>query len=130
MGCVPVSPTRRSAGFTLLELMVVLVLIGIIFSFAVLSLGGDDYAELMEDLKLEMRVQEDITDKFRPMITQSWTGFVESLEKGNVSPERAEALIQEAEMWTRRVAALDSGDLRVCRIHAILKDSGKLLSDW
>ena len=48
MGCVPVSPTRRSAGFTLLELMVVLVLIGIIFSFAVLSLGGDDYAELME----------------------------------------------------------------------------------
>lgn len=38
----------RSAGFTLLELMVVLVLIGIIFSFAVLSLGGDDMAELME----------------------------------------------------------------------------------
>ena len=48
MGCVPVSPARRSAGFTLLELMVVLVLIGIIFSFAVLSLGGDDYAVLME----------------------------------------------------------------------------------
>ena len=48
MSCVPVSAARRSAGFTLLELMVVLVLIGIIFSFAVLSLGGDDYAELME----------------------------------------------------------------------------------
>jgi general secretion pathway protein H len=48
MGCVPVSAARRSAGFTLLELMVVLVLIGIIFSFAVLSFGGDDYAELME----------------------------------------------------------------------------------
>ena len=28
--------------------MVVLVLMGIIFSFAMLSLGGDDYAELME----------------------------------------------------------------------------------
>ena len=38
----------RSAGFTLLELMVVLVLIGIIFSFAILSLGGDDLAEMME----------------------------------------------------------------------------------
>ncbi len=35
-------------GFTLLELMVVLVLIGIIFSFAVLSLGGDKLAETME----------------------------------------------------------------------------------
>lgn len=40
--------SRRSAGFTLLEMMVVLVLIGIIFSFAMLSLGGDDLGEIME----------------------------------------------------------------------------------
>lgn len=40
--------TGRAAGFTLLELMVVMVLIGIIFSFAVLSMRGDDVAELME----------------------------------------------------------------------------------
>lgn len=39
---------KKSAGFTLLELMVVLVLIGIIFSYAILSIGGDDVAELME----------------------------------------------------------------------------------
>ena len=43
-----VSHVRRSAGFTLLELMVVLVIIGIIFTFAMLSLGGDDLGELME----------------------------------------------------------------------------------
>ena len=44
-----VVPIRRQCtGFTLLELMVVLVLIGIIFSFAMLSLGGDDVARLME----------------------------------------------------------------------------------
>ena len=44
----PVSPVRQSAGFTLLELMVVLVIIGIIFTFAMLSLRGDDLGELME----------------------------------------------------------------------------------
>lgn len=44
----PVSSVRRSAGFTLLELMVVLVIIGIILSFAMLSVGGDDIGELME----------------------------------------------------------------------------------
>jgi len=38
----------RSAGFTLLELMVVLVMIGIIFSFAVLSLRGTDISDLMD----------------------------------------------------------------------------------
>ena len=50
---IPVSPAcpsrlRVCRGFTLLELMVVLVLIGIIFSFAMLSIGGDDLAEAME----------------------------------------------------------------------------------
>jgi len=45
----PAVRTRsRQAGFTLLELMVVLVLIGIIFGFAMLSMGGDKIAEAME----------------------------------------------------------------------------------
>ena len=35
---------RRSSGFTLLELMVVLVLVGIIFSFAMLSLVITSYS--------------------------------------------------------------------------------------
>jgi general secretion pathway protein H len=44
----PLICTRPPAGFTLLELMVVLVIIGVIFSFAVLSMGGDKYVEAME----------------------------------------------------------------------------------
>jgi len=48
MNVLPAPAPGRSAGFTLLELMVVLVLVGIIFSFAMLSLGGDDLSEMME----------------------------------------------------------------------------------
>jgi general secretion pathway protein H len=44
----PALSSRRASGFTLLELMVVLILVGIIFSFAMLSLGGDDLADLMK----------------------------------------------------------------------------------
>lgn len=44
----PAPPAGVAAGFTLLELMVVLVLVGIIFTFAMLSFGGDDIAEMME----------------------------------------------------------------------------------
>ena len=50
----PALATRRSSGFTLLELLVVLVLVGIIFSFAMLSMGGDDLAELMEQETLRL----------------------------------------------------------------------------
>ncbi|NNJ94973.1 MAG: type II secretion system minor pseudopilin GspH [Halobacteria archaeon] len=45
----PAVPAGVAAGFTLLELMVVLVLVGIIFTFAMLSFGGDDIAEMMEE---------------------------------------------------------------------------------
>ena len=43
-----VGASIRTAGFTLLELLVVMVLIGIIFSFATLSMRGDDLAALMD----------------------------------------------------------------------------------
>jgi general secretion pathway protein H len=43
-----VTVARQHAGFTLLELMVVLVIIGIVFGAAMLSMRGDDVATLMQ----------------------------------------------------------------------------------
>ncbi|MFN2308953.1 MAG: type II secretion system minor pseudopilin GspH [Gammaproteobacteria bacterium] len=39
---------RRPAGFTLLEMLAVVVIIGIVLTFAVLSIGGDRRAEELE----------------------------------------------------------------------------------
>lgn len=49
---------RASAGFTLLEVMVVLVLIGIITSFAVLSIGGGTGQRLAEEAQRLARLIE------------------------------------------------------------------------
>lgn len=41
-------PPRRPAGFTLLEMLVVVAIIGIILTFAMLAIGGDRRAEELE----------------------------------------------------------------------------------
>lgn len=46
---------RPVAGFTLLELLVVMVLIGIIFTFAMLSMHGDKAADLMQQESRRMQ---------------------------------------------------------------------------
>lgn len=89
-----------------------------------------DYREMLSELKFEIRVSEDITDRVRPMIIDSWSHFLESSRSDRFNDETAEVLTQEVELWTRRTAALDSGALRICRFHALSRDKAKLLSDW
>lgn len=57
------SPTRRSAGFTLLELMVTIAIIGIIVGMASLAIGRDEHAVAQEEAQrltrlLEMALEE------------------------------------------------------------------------
>jgi general secretion pathway protein H len=46
--CIPATVAGPVAGFTLLELLVVMVLISIIFTFAMLSMHGDRVSDLMQ----------------------------------------------------------------------------------
>ena len=41
-----------------------------------------------------------------------------------------EHLVREVELWTRRVAALDAGILKVARYYAIKLGGSKLMSNW
>ncbi len=74
--------------------------------------------------KLDTRVTEDITQVFRAMVIKGWADYTEKAEPGSVGMESAPALVDEVELWTRRIQAIDSGDLKVYRIHALKKDPG------
>lgn len=90
----------------------------------------EDYAEALTDLKLDVRINEDITEETRALITQAWGSYMAGVNRSDLDNESISAMVEEAELWTRRVKLLESNDLKVYRIHAIKKQPVKLLSDW
>jgi len=91
----------------------------------------DQYERRMDELNLDLRISEDITDSYRKTILQGWMNFAQgdalSLATAKAHPG---AVIAELNLWTKRLEALEQGLLRVVRFYAIKKASGKLMSDW
>ena len=88
--------TRLARGFTLLEIMVVLVLVGIITGFALLSVGGGPRERLAEEARrlaalVELHQQEAILSGETRGIQFSRTGYaiVSLSEKGEWQPPAA-----------------------------------------
>jgi hypothetical protein len=53
------------------------------------------------------------------MVLTGWLKLLSGLSKKELTPDFSHALIKECEYWIFRVAALDSGGLKVYRYHAI-----------
>ncbi|WP_119460356.1 phosphoethanolamine methyltransferase [Rhodospirillaceae bacterium SYSU D60014] len=91
---------------------------------------AQEYTDFLADLKLDIRITEDVTAAVRSMIIQGWANFTATASAGDLDPEMASCLTEEVNLWTSRVAAFDSGELRVYRIYALKKVAEKMLSDW
>lgn len=79
----------------------------------------DELRRAIAACKFDVRVAEDVTEEFQHQVRQGWANVAKSLSGGGLAPEDAQALVREVELWARRVAALESGDLRLARIFAI-----------
>jgi cyclopropane fatty-acyl-phospholipid synthase-like methyltransferase len=90
----------------------------------------DDYKEALTALHLDIRVVEDHTDQFYSMVTKAWAQFIKVLKKRGVADEEGAALVDEVELWARRMKAVESGDLKICRVHALKRDTNRLMSSW
>ncbi|MHA1600000.1 MAG: methyltransferase domain-containing protein [Alphaproteobacteria bacterium] len=89
-----------------------------------------DYRQVLEEMHLDIRVVEDTTDSFQKMVTSSWAAFIRIAKTAGLSPEIYPALADEVELWARRMQAMEAGDLKVCRIHALKRDTDRLMADW
>ena len=93
--------------------------------------SGEEYVKWFRELNFDLRVNEDITERYRKMIMDGWVGFTQAGgEKAAHAKALPEQLVKEVELWSRRVAAFDAGDLKVMRYYAIKLGGTKLMSNW
>ncbi|HYG91796.1 MAG TPA: methyltransferase domain-containing protein [Azospirillum sp.] len=67
---------------------------------------------------LDLRIAEDITDTHRHLILTALQSFTQYLGQFSLAHETKVAVMDEIELWARRVAALDAG-LRCYRFYAL-----------
>ncbi len=89
----------------------------------------ENYTDLATQLGLEMRICEDMTKKYRGLVMEGWSRFMDILKTQQLEPRLMLAVVQEAELWHSRIKALDSGEVRLYRFHMLKKKPGTM-SDW
>ena len=86
---------------------------------------GDDYLSKMKALKFDVRVDEDLTAGYRTNIIEAWVNFTQDSVASAAARVHPDELVSEVSLWTKRVAALDSGALQLRRYYAIKMGSAK-----
>lgn len=89
-----------------------------------------DYRQALADLHLDIRIVQDTTDSFQKMVTGAWAAFIQTAQSEGLPSEMYPALADEVELWARRMHAIEAGDLKVCRMHVLKRDTDRLMSSW
>ena len=76
-------------------------------------------AEKLGSLGFDVRIVKDVTDDYIQYILTAWEGMAAVLSDRKAESATADLLMEEGELWMRRVAVLRAGDLRIYRFHAI-----------
>ena len=65
---------------------------------------------------------EDFTTTVKGQITAAWSAYMTAMEAASPCGAAPPALAFEVGLWMRRAELLESGDLQVCRFHAMRKE--------
>lgn len=90
----------------------------------------EDYDACFKKNKIDSSVAPlDLTESYCDLITSGWWNFQKRMSEikmgdGEARTELLHALAADAELWAKRLAALKSGDVRVCRLYAQKRNIG------
>lgn len=78
----------------------------------------DRYRKVLQEMRMEVHVLKDDSDRYNEMILQGWQALQESLAQDpDLSRTYVNALMREAQIWLARSRALQAGKLRLVRVH-------------
>ncbi len=80
----------------------------------------EQYQDCLTSLGFDIRVVVDVTALYRSMIIAGWASMLKEIDLKAMARNHLITVINEAELWMLRIAALQSGALHVYRVHAIL----------
>jgi hypothetical protein len=89
-----------------------------------------EYEKRFNELKFDLRVSEDITDKFRLMTLIGLDAVTKIPEGKSVIRTFPDAFMAEVGDWERKLAAIEAGTLKVFRFYGIKMGSASLMSNW
>lgn len=72
----------------------------------------------LEGLQLDVRITEDITDAYRARVLEGFKNLLAEMRVSPLPPDLAGWATAETEYWARRVAVIDSGEIKVFRFYA------------
>jgi SAM-dependent methyltransferase len=67
----------------------------------------------------DLRVTEDLTETYRSQIAEGWNSLIQRVDLRRMPKPEMLALMDEAELWIRRLNALNAGALGVMRFYAL-----------
>lgn len=89
-----------------------------------------DYRYALEELGFEVRYFEDDTEFYKNAAVEGWKMFMKVLRKQQgLSRTYVSTFLQEADLWQKRLKAIESGELRFLRVQALNPDRA-LMSEW
>ncbi len=89
-----------------------------------------EYKDALQQMKFDVRVFADETDSICANILRGWSDLAEGLADGTMGRAFVAVLMTEAERWLYQAKAMEQGQLRFLRVHAIHHGNKiRLLSD-
>ena len=81
--------------------------------------SSESVARALGRLGYDLRVAEDVSARHMKLAVLGWKALLRRMKDARPDAARAAAIVQEAELWTRRIRLMHEGRIRLMRWHAI-----------